>query len=124
MGKKFVVSLCIVVGSVLFLCGNEFTKPARTRKEKAQQEAVCDECLKLIDQVLESACHVQQQLGGLTVRLYKTLRSCAVEDKPGITQRDLATLRDLETTLKMLQKQLYAVETTLENEEVFRAITP
>ena len=81
---KIVLSSLIIVGCVLLFAESEFTKPSarEMRKTSVQHDNACDECLKLIDGVFEQVCSVQEKLGAVAGRFYKTLRSCAVDDKP------------------------------------------
>lgn len=101
--------------SLIILCtaiiGNEFTKPAREkRKEKMQQDAACEECIKLIDTLMGRICTVQQQLSMLTGSFYRILRSCAADDTPEITQREVSELKALQVSLQTLEKQLQSME--------------
>ena len=103
MNKKIVA--CVIGAAITLIGASEFTKKP-TRKDKAQQEAACSDYLQAADAVIEQLCTVQGRLADLTGRLYKTLRSCAVEDKPEPMQQEASILRDKSHKLQELQKQL------------------
>lgn len=116
MHIKIVLSSLIIVGCVLLFAESEFTKPSarEMRKTSVQHDNACDECLKLIDGVFEQVCTVQEKLGAVAGRFYKTLRSCAVDDKPAIMSQECKKLQEFNATLKSLKKQLQDVEMALE----------
>jgi len=87
----------------------EFTKKT-TRKEKAQAETAYNDCVQLIDMLIEESCKIQQKLADLTARLYKKLRSCAMDEKPDLVQKETRELRAVEQALKVLKNQLQELE--------------
>jgi|GEM_PF-6224485 len=109
--RIIVISLSMVIGFVVMLWGNEFTKPSR--KEKVKQDAAYESCMRTMDLLLERVYIVQQQLNIMGLRLYKTVRSCALDDKPVLLDREAPVLNRLAEALQALNKQLQIVETML-----------
>ena len=106
--NKSMMIVCGLVGITL-IGSNEFTKK-QTRKDKAQQEAAYNDCVQLIDTLIEQACRLQQKLADLTCHLYKKLRSCAVDEKPDLVHKEAQELRAIEQALQALKKQLQELE--------------
>ena len=98
-----IVAMATLVGA------SEFTKKS-TRKDKAQQDSAYADCVQLIDSLIAESCKVQSQLADLTGKLYKKLRSCAIDEKSELAERDTTALRKAEQVLKALGNQLQELE--------------
>jgi predicted nuclease with TOPRIM domain len=109
--NKSLIGWLFLVG-ITVLGANEFTKKPN-RKEKVQQESAYNDCVQAIDSLIGQACRIQEKLAQLTGKLYKKLRSCAVEEKPELAQKEAAELRSMEKTLAALHKQLSELETAV-----------
>lgn len=101
-----------IVAMTTFVGASEFTKKS-TRKDKAQQESAYTDCVQLIDSLIAESCKIQSRLADLTGKLYKKLRSCAVDEKPEMAQQGAAELRKTEQALQGLKKQLQELEKVL-----------
>jgi hypothetical protein len=121
MYKKIIIISVIIIGTGII--GNEFTKPAREkRKEKMQQEAVCEECVKCIDILMNRISVVQERLSRFTGTFYRVLRSCAADDTPSIALLEVSDLKSLLTSLKSLEKQLQSIEDIVCKDQSFQLL--
>ncbi len=107
MNKKYIGIVALVCMSIVY--ANEFTKKP-SRKDNAQQEAAYNDCVQIIDTLIERICVMQEKLAVVTCRLYKKLRSCAVEEKPDLAQKGAQELREFYSKLQATEKQLQELE--------------
>lgn len=113
MNKITIFVILIAVLSVVY--ASEFTKKP-TRRNNAQQEAVYESCLESVDRIIELSCKVQSAVAQLMGSCYKTLRSCAFEEKPALSQVEIQKLKGVLSTLQLLEKQLAELEITIKSD--------
>jgi hypothetical protein len=121
MYKQMMLIGTIVVGTGVI--GNEFTKPAREkRKEKMQQESASEECIRLIDGLMDKVSVVQERLGKISNTFYRVLRACVADDTPPITRLSVSELKRLQESLGALERQLLSIETTVSHDQSIQAL--
>ena len=116
MNKKSLFLLVLV--GIGIVGANEFTKKPN-RRDKAQHEAVYEDCLQGMNRVIELSCHAQAELAQLMGDCYKNLRSCAVEEKPALGQIEALKLKTLCNALQSLEKQLQELTRMLADGALF-----
>lgn len=110
------ITIFVIIGTALgMVCASEFTKKPN-RRNNAQQEAVYEGCLESVDRIIELSCKVQSAMAQLVGNCYKTLRSCAFEEKPALSQVEIQKLKAVLSTLQLLEKQLAELNTTIQSD--------